>query len=214
LTGEVQDILEPDSTLVRQPAIPVTPALVEETGRLLLSREISSSGNGHHGGSLLQRGTESGPVQLTIRFKTPTRIIQQKQLVKEPRFSPLFHRLLGRLAALCREFGPVGQETTAQAPGGNGEAGSQIPFPKEELLSLADRVELVADQTTWQEVWSYSGRQGKKVPISGLVGQATYQAELETWQRLLPFLLWGSVTHVGKNTVKGEGMIGIVSCQL
>lgn len=177
-TGEVQDILEPDSTMVQQPNLPVT-----HTQIMALSRQWLESGI-----------DPNIPMNLAISFETPTRLVERKQLLKTPIFTSLFHRLLDRLLTLEREFG------------GNG---ARPEVDKSRLLALADGVELVANRTRWEEVWSYSARQGKKTPISGLVGAAVYQAPRETWEQLLPYLLWGQVIHVGKNAVKGDGIMAI-----
>ncbi|MGQ9569194.1 MAG: CRISPR system precrRNA processing endoribonuclease RAMP protein Cas6 [Anaerolineae bacterium] len=123
---------------------------------------------------------------LTMTFLTPTRIIYSERLVHRPFFSPLFHRLLERLEALMTTYG-----------------GEAFPYVKEELLPLADRVRLVEDGTHWVEVKSYSRRQDRTTPVSGFVGRATFQAA--AWEPLLPPLIWGQVTHVGKNAVKGDG---------
>lgn len=197
LTGEVQDILEPDSTLVQRPDLPVTHAQVVEMSRQLLNPEAGASANGANGGAGSQRGRPPGPMEITLRFKTPTRLVADRALLKEPHFAPLFHRLLDRLLALSQEFG---QGATVRV----------MDFSaKNELLALSDQVTLVDNQTRWQEVWSYSARQQRKTPISGLVGQATYRASREIWEPLLPYLLWGSIIHIGKNAVKGDGIIQV-----
>lgn len=46
--------------------------------------------------------------------------------------------------------------------------------------------------------------------MGGFVGTATYHAPLEVWQPLLPWLIWGQGTQVGKDTVKGNGWYEIV----
>lgn len=123
---------------------------------------------------------------LSITYLTPTRITHQKHLAKEPTFSPLFHRLLERLEALM----------TAYSEG-------STPFLKGDLLPLADQVRLVDNHVRWMDVQSYSKRQGRATPVGGFVGQAVYQAA--EWGPLLEPLVWGQITHVGKNVVKGDG---------
>jgi hypothetical protein len=195
LTGEVQDILEPNSTLVQRPQLPVTHAQVVEMSQRLLNPKARVAANGVKGESPYQRVRQPGLIDLALQFKTPTRLVSGKTLLKEPRFAPLFHRLVDRLAALDREFG-------------DGVAVEDFDLPnKNELLALSDQVILVNNQTRWQEVWSYSGRQQRQTPISGLVGRAMYRASAEVWEVLLPYVLWGTVIHVGKNTVKGDGII-------
>jgi hypothetical protein len=199
LTGEVQDILEPNSTLVQRPDLPVTHSQVVEMSQQLLYPEARVAANGVNGGSTYQRVSQFDPIEITLHFKTPTRLVSDQTLLKEPGFAPLFHRLIDRWLALSREFG-------------DGVAVEGPDFPgKNELLALSDQVTLVNNQTQWQEVWSYSARQQRPTPISGLVGRATYRASPEIWEMLLPYLLWGSVIHVGKNAVKGDGIIA-VSC--
>ncbi len=199
LTGEVQDILEPDNTVVQRPDLPVTQAQIEEMSRRLLNLELNNSANGHHPTSTYQGGAIEGPLEITLHFKTPTRIIDQQQLLKEPHFSPIFHRLLDRLILLDREY--------------SGEVSANPPetLDKDRLLGLSDQVVLVKNEIRWLEVWSYSARQQKQTPISGFVGQAGYCATRQVWAQLLPYLLWGSVIHVGKNAVKGDGVIEVVS---
>jgi hypothetical protein len=205
LSGEVQDILRAESPQVQQPTLPVTEAQVIETSRQWLSWPTNHAVNGHQAGPWQQRGVTEGVLQLGLAFKTPTRIIQRKQLLKRPDFSPIFHRLLDRLLDLRREFAsPVavliddGRRTT-----------DDERQAKNALLALADQVELIDDQTTWQEVASYSARRQTTTPISGFVGRAVYQAPYQIWELLLPYLVWGTIIHVGKNAVKGDGIIGI-----
>ena len=77
----------------------------------------------------------------------------------------------------------------------------------ERLLALADQVQLLDNQTRWVELESYSTRQRRSTQIGGLVGTATYRAV--DWQPFAPWLVWGSLLGVGKNTVKGDGWYAI-----
>lgn len=198
LDGEAQTILRSDSPLVQQPALPVTAVHIAETSARLLRPELAHANNGHGPLATYQPGLKPDPLELTLTFQTPTRIIHHKTLQKQPAFSPLFQRLLERLTALSREFAPV--------PAGSPE---QARAHKNALLALADQVELIDNQTRWQELWSYSARQGRRTPIGGLLGQATYRAPRALWEQLLPYLLWGTIIHVGKNAVKGDGIIAV-----
>lgn len=123
--------------------------------------------------------------ELTLRFLTPTRIIRQGQLTHRPLFRPLFGRLVDRIEGLAREYG---------------DASEIDPKP---ALAAAERVELVRDETRWIDLTSHSTRTGRTTPAGGFIGQATYRSD--DWPVLLPWLLWGAITHVGKNAVKGEG---------
>jgi hypothetical protein len=135
---------------------------------------------------MLERLGAGGRVQ--IHFRTPTRIVEQKRLAHRPWLGPIVRRLLERLDALRGEF--AGEPPTAD---------------RERLVALADRVRLVADGTWWVDLHSRSRRLGRSTPVGGFVGPALYEAPPETWQALLPHLLWGQQVHVGKSATKGDG---------
>jgi hypothetical protein len=124
------------------------------------------------------------PNGIAIDFLTPTRILREGHLCKEPLFVPWFQRLLERLRVMSEVYStPV-----------------WIPF--RELLEIAAGVTVAQDATRWQEAWSYSRYEGRGKPTSGFVGYVQYVGPLE---RLLPYLLIGQALQVGKNTVKGCG---------
>lgn len=130
--------------------------------------------------------------RLTLRFLTPTRLVERGQLVKTPQFRPLAARLLERLENLEREY----------AGGGSW---------KERYLSLteaAQDIQLVHDRTRWLEVRSGSRRQGRMTPISGFIGEAAYTGSLSPFRE---WLVWGMLLQVGKNVVKGNGVYQIVT---
>lgn len=127
--------------------------------------------------------------RIHIRFLTPTRIVRQGQLTHRPLFRPFFGRLVDRIEGLAREYGLVE---------------GMDPKP---ALAAADHVELVSEETTWMDLTSRSTRTGRMTPVGGFVGLATYASS--DWSVLLPWLVWGTFTHVGKNAVKGEGKFEI-----
>jgi hypothetical protein len=136
--------------------------------------------------AMLEQMDAGGKVQ--IDFRTPTRIVEAGRLAHRPWLGPVFRRLLERLDALRGEF--------ADEPPVSG---------REHLLALADEVRLTHDLTRWMEVKSGSRRLGRPTPVSGFAGTAVYQADPDTWQTLLPYLLWGQEMHVGKSATRGNG---------
>ena len=58
------------------------------------------------------------------------------------------------------------------------------------------------ERTRWVDVVSYSSRTRQRTPIGGLVGAVTLEGDLADLRELL---VWGSLIHVGKNAVKGDG---------
>lgn len=126
---------------------------------------------------------------LRVRFLSPTRLEEKKRLFKSPDFAVLFRRLLYRIDDLGRQY-----------------AGGERRDPAERVFleRAADRVRLVESGARWLELSSWSGRKEQITPFSGLVGVATYQAA--DWEPLLPWLLLGQGTQVGKSAVKGNGV--------
>jgi hypothetical protein len=127
--------------------------------------------------------------QVTLHFLTPTRLIQHGRLVLRPAFTPLIHRLLERLYALNAAY--------------NAEQRDTLTFEEQtQLLSQADQVQCLVDQTTWYQLESHSRRLKRSTYISGLLGEATFAGELAPFRELL---VWGELIQVGKNAVKGSG---------
>lgn len=137
--------------------------------------------------------------RLALEFLTPIRIVSDEKLVHRPHFAPLFARLLDRVSALRSQF-------AAEPPLDRTE--------KAHLLSLADQVSLVVDETRWWDVAGRSSRLDRPQRLGGFVGRAVYQANSPNiWPLLLSWLLWGQSTQVGKNVVKGCGWYRVASSE-
>ena len=132
--------------------------------------------------------------RLTVHFLTPTRLIADGQIMHTPHMHVLAQRLLERLDALDEAYG---SEHDADPSGEHRRARYH------EVSELARGVRMVANETRWVDVTSYSARQRRTTPIGGFVGRATYEGDLT---QLRDLLAWGEIVHVGKNTVKGDGL--------
>ena len=136
--------------------------------------------------------------ELTIRFHTPLRLVEKhggkERPYRIPDFSVFFRRLLYRIDDLGRQF--AGQTR-------------RDPADRERLYHQADQVRLVDSRVQWHELWSHSGRTGRKTPLGGLTGQAAYWAK--DWAPILPWLLLGQATQVGKSVVKGNGVYELLA---
>lgn len=131
----------------------------------------------------------SGGDEVTLEFLTPTRLVDGQRLVHTPDFRVIIHRLFERLEALAA-----------------GYAGEPLRFDRPALLSIADQVQLVSDETRWLELASSSARRGAPSPISGFVDRATFRGPLEPFW---PWLRWAEIVHVGKDAVKGNGWVRV-----
>jgi hypothetical protein len=72
------------------------------------------------------------------------------------------------------------------------------------LLSAAREARLADKQLVWRELFRGSGRHGRMVPMSGLLGSVILEGELEPF---LPWLVWGTLTSVGKDAAMGNGRL-------
>ncbi len=124
-------------------------------------------------------------IKLHFCFHTPTRLIVEGKPLRHPQFPVLVQRLIERVSSLSREYG---------------KAEMELDFG--ELMSEAQAVLLPESRVEWDAVRSYSNRQQQDVSLSGFMGEVTFVGRLN---RLLPLLVWGQLTNVGKDTTKGNG---------
>ena len=139
-----------------------------------------------------ERLPASGPLRLWLL--TPTRLTHRAQLVKpgQVTLAVLLGRVFDRLESLVQHFG---------------EAPLQLDYAA--LMAQATAGRTLHDDTRWVELESYSTRQRRATPIGGLMGEVTLACD--DWRPLLPWLLWGQFTHVGKNAVKGDGWYALAA---
>lgn len=175
LTGERHTILAPGERFIRDEMLVVTHDGVMAAADALAA-QLAAAGN-----------------RLTVRFLTPTRVMQNQQPWRTPDFFALSKLVTQRLLDLSTQYG-----------GGRPTFGGSPFALRTDLYPHADRVQLLADETHWWDVKGFSSRVGREQVLGGLVGCATYHAP--DWSPLLPWLLWGMSTHVGKNAVKGCGI--------
>ncbi|MBI4492648.1 MAG: CRISPR system precrRNA processing endoribonuclease RAMP protein Cas6 [Chloroflexi bacterium] len=129
--------------------------------------------------------------RLLLRFHLPLRLIEAGRLVAVSnwRFRPFFQRLAERLLALSEAYA------------------EPLPLRFDRLLQLAERVETVDNRLRWWDLFRHSSRHGRLLPMGGLVGEVVLAGELEP---LLPWLVWGQFTHVGKYADHGNGWYELV----
>jgi hypothetical protein len=159
--------------------------LLDGAGQRLGELRPSPKADAYTGLAVMMR-----PDRLTVRFLTPTRIIQHEKLCHTPLFKPWFQRLLERIRVISEVY-----------------TDQPVWIPFRELLADADRIRLAQDNTRWVELWSGSRRDGQIRPTSGFAGDARYEGDIA---RLLPWLILGQALQVGKNTVKGCGWYQMV----
>jgi hypothetical protein len=128
--------------------------------------------------------------RVTLRLRTPLRLVVGGALVQEGglTFAALLRRVCRRLTDLARAYAGV----------------NSIDFRA--LLAGAAAVRVAEDRTTWVELESKSARQGRALPIGGLVGSITFAGPLTPY---LPLLIWTELVGLGKDVTKGNGVIEV-----
>ena len=129
--------------------------------------------------------------EITVRLRTPLRLVADGSLLRRLHFASLFRRIVRRFSDLSLAYG-------GGLPG--------LDFSP--LLAQAERVETVEDRTSWLDVESPSSRLGRTTPIGGLVGAVSFRGDLGP---LLPWLVWGELIGAGKDTTKGNGWIELTT---
>jgi hypothetical protein len=142
---------------------------------------------------VVARAKQLSADSLTIHFLSPTRLIADDHVLRQPKLGVLALRMAQRLEQVQQEYGSVEESNSG----------------REWYLSIKDqigKVYLAHDETRWVDIHSYSARQRQKMPIGGFVGRASFVGSIATLHELL---VWGEVLRVGKNIVKGAGFYHI-----
>ena len=123
--------------------------------------------------------------EVTIHFLTPTEIKHDGKIVHEPAFHMLIRALLRRISSLSYFH-----------------CGERWEIDYQGLIARAQTIETAEAALTWQNWERYSGRQERRLEMGGVIGKLRYVGSLADFR---PLLVVGSVVHVGKACVFGNG---------
>ncbi len=70
------------------------------------------------------------------------------------------------------------------------------------LGERAEKIQTVSSQMEWIDRSRTSSRTGQRHELSGFVGEATHEGDLTEF---LPWLMLGTLVHVGKHAAWGNG---------
>ncbi len=132
-----------------------------------------------------QAAAELPDHELSVCFLTPTRLKHGGKIARELVFDVLVRALLRRVSSLY--YFHCGERWEADYRG---------------LIELAQKVEMVESAAQWQSWERYSSKQDRRIEMGGLVGKMRYAGPLAAFRCLL---VLGSVVHVGKGCVFGNG---------
>lgn len=174
-----------DSSAVANPRSKVAPVYSSEDQLFRTVKGIDSSE--WIESRINQLTADHGP--LTISFLTPTFIRTDGRVIREPEFHHIFKRLRDRINALSTFFG---------------EAALDVDFRG--LGERSEKIKRVAGRFEWIDRARTSTKTGQRHELSGFVGGATYEGELDEF---LPWLVMGELMHVGRFTAWGHGRFEI-----
>jgi len=127
----------------------------------------------------------------TLRFVTPTRVIQNGSLQQDFSLRTVLWSGLRRVLELAHFHASPGR----------------LDWDLEPLLDLSDRVAVVSRDTRWLDLPRYSNRQKSRMTLGGIVGEWTLEGPLTA---LTPALQLAEIVHVGKAATFGMGKIEMV----
>jgi CRISPR/Cas system endoribonuclease Cas6 (RAMP superfamily) len=85
---------------------------------------------------------------------------------------------------------------------------SDIDFA--DLKQCASRIQFASSsQLTWHDIARYSNRQGKHIPMGGLLGQVQLIGKTDDLKWLIPYLWQCQWLNIGKETGMGLGVYQI-----
>lgn len=162
-----------------------------ETHDLMDGRRIVALPDLSVEGDLVRRAARKLPADhLRLRFLTPTELTYQGEHTDRPYFNVLVARLLERCQALEQHYTADPTSRTVWQ--------ERYHY----LTQAAQGVRLAEHRTRWVRVKSGSRRTQSVNAVSGFVGEAVVEGDLEPFHE---WLVWGASLHVGKNAVKGNG---------
>ena len=143
---------------------------------------------------------EKAPAEIDLCLPTPLRVRRSGHYLDSLDWSFVLQTLARRLEALHCIFAqgrPLGRETWTSLVQ---TCSSLCPSVQEQTRGQQEE----SGQTwlTWRDLKRFSNRQGKKVPMGGLVGRV-HLAHCHPW--LMSWLQAAQVVHVGKGAAMGLG---------
>lgn len=128
-----------------------------------------------------------GPRRIVLRFTSPAHLRQENRTASATGLQARTVLMgLARRTSLLADF--------------HGESPLGLDFPA--LAELAGQARIVSRDLAWREWRRYSARQGREMPMGGLVGQLEIEGPL---QPFLPLLAFGRRLHLGKHASFGLG---------
>lgn len=130
---------------------------------------------------------------LSVKFLTPVRIVHNSNLFVDEKsftFFILLKHLLRRINLLSYSYS--NDKKLLQERG----------FNIKQLLERSKAINTKQNNLYWFDWSRYSNRQNQRMKLGGFMGDITFEGDFSNF---IPFLLFGELTHFGKNSTFGLG---------
>jgi len=174
-------------------ALPLKPIGLAEIDPLGVARELTLAEICHEGNepAVPLEHLPLWPNRIAIEFTAPLRMRLRNRYIApdELTFGDLFSQLLRR-ASLLRDFHCT--------PPGN-----QASLDFRAWVALARKLAFSGTRLNWHDLARHSSRQGRKVPMGGLIGRVVLAGD--DFEPFWPLIWLGQYLGVGKGTTMGLG---------
>ena len=127
---------------------------------------------------------------VVLRFVTPTELKCDGGILQDAPFGVVLARTRDRIATLSELYG-----------------GGRLDLDFSGLAERAAHVKTVSSSLSWESYQRRSSRTRQTHPLSGFVGEVTYEGEMGEF---LPFLKAAYWTGIGRQTVWGKGAVDLI----
>ncbi|ARU61523.1 hypothetical protein CBW65_11265 [Tumebacillus avium] len=138
------------------------------------------------GKELLERSSKISEDTVTVSFTTPLRIKWKGHYTATPEFHLLIRNVVRRVSTLLYFH----------------HGGKDLQLNYSELFQKAEQIEMIDSRVRWVDWERYSAKQGTRMALGGILGEATYRGDLKEF---IPWLLFAEAIRMGKSTAFGLG---------
>lgn len=121
--------------------------------------------------------------EITLRFITPTRLVEQGHFVDNPTFHQIMRAVLRRVISIHEA------------------CGIELALPIREILQKSVEITTLRSNLKWFDACT-KRRTGDNMPLGGIIGDITYSGDFDEFLALLSL---GSVLNIGKHATFGMG---------
>ena len=126
---------------------------------------------------------------LRISFPTPLRINRQRQILEKVSFTEFFKQCSLRIKFLSENYG------------------QPVEYDYQTLMTKTENIRIVSENLWRHNFQRWTNRRSRHEPLDGMLGKIEYGGD--SLKEFLPFVIAGSILHIGNSTSFGLGQFKI-----